>query len=270
MTDVRTEVSGGVAVITLDRPEHRNAYTGEMGRLLGAAYRDCDADDAVRVVVLTGAGAAFCVGADVDASDPFGSPVGEGFSASPVRPAAFELRKPVIAALNGHAIGIGLTLALQADLRVVSVDAKYAVPQSRRGVVGDCMAHWTLQHLAGLGTAADLLLTGRTFSGAEAVQLRIANEAVPGDQVLARAMAIAADIAGNVAPMSAALSKRLLWQTAIGGYPPQQVAEWETLAHERLMGTADSREGVLAYRERRAPRWSAAVAREWADLPEPD
>lgn len=268
--DVRTEISGHVARITLNRPEQRNAYTPEMGRLLGEAYLDCDADDSVRAIVLTGAGPAFCVGADVEATNPFDSPAGAGFSASPVRPAAFELRKPVIAALNGHAIGIGLTLALQADLRVVARDAKYAVPQARRGVVGDCMSHWTLQRLAGLGTAADLLLTGRTVSGAEAVQLRIANESAPSDQVLARATAIAADIAENVAPMSAALSKQLLWQTAAQGYGPRQVAELETRVHERLMGSADSREGVLAYRERRAPRWSASVSRDWLEIPEPD
>ncbi|MDT5084841.1 MAG: hypothetical protein QOJ61_1884, partial [Mycobacterium sp.] len=113
-TDVAVDVNAGVAVITLNRPDHLNAYTAEMGAPLSAAYRDCDNDDNVRAIVVTGAGRAFCGGADFSASSsPFDSPPDDSaFSASPIDPAAFELRKPVIAAVNGHAIGIGLTIAL--------------------------------------------------------------------------------------------------------------------------------------------------------------
>src|SRR6201994_1438675 len=173
-TDLAVDVDGGVAVLTLNRPEHLNAYTAEMGAMLSRAYRECDSDDEVRAIVLTGAGRAFCAGADFSAdSSPFDAPDGE-FSASPIDPPAFALRKPVIAALNGHAIGIGLTIALQADLRIVAENAKYGVVQVRRGVVPDCMAHWTLAHLTTLGVAAEVLLTGRTFDGAEAVAWGIA------------------------------------------------------------------------------------------------
>ena len=164
-SDLTVEVSQGVAVLTINRPERLNAYTAEMGRLLGEAYRSCDSDDAVRAIVLTGAGTAFCAGADFSGDNPFASPGSEDFSASPVRPAAFEIRKPVIAAVNGHAIGIGLTIALQADIRVFAEDARCGVVQVRRGVIPDCMSHWTIPHLAGLAVAADLLLTGRTFLG---------------------------------------------------------------------------------------------------------
>ena len=148
--DLTVEVDAGVAVLTLSRPDRRNAYTAEMGRLLSQAYRDCDADDGVRAIVLTGAGNVFCAGADFDGeTQPFDKPEQDGlFSASPIDPPAFELRTPVIAALNGHAIGIGMTIALQADLRIVAEDAKYGVVQVRRGVIGDCMAHWTIAHLA--------------------------------------------------------------------------------------------------------------------------
>jgi enoyl-CoA hydratase/carnithine racemase len=270
-TDVAVDVSGGVAVLTLNRPEHLNAYTADMGALLSAAYRDCDADDRVRAIVVTGAGRAFCAGADFSAStSPFDSPPDDStFSASPIDPAAFELRKPVIAAVNGHAIGIGLTIALQADIRLFADDAKYGVVQVRRGVIPDCMAHWTLARLTNVGVAAEVLLTGRTFSGAEAVAWGIANRALPAKDVLDQAMDIARDIATNVAPMSAALSKRLLWDTAINGYTPRQVASLETQLHHRVMGSDDAREGVDAFLERRDPRFSAKLSTDWDPLPEP-
>jgi enoyl-CoA hydratase/carnithine racemase len=270
-TDVVVDVDAGVAVLTLNRPEHLNAYTADMGTSLSRAYRDCDGDDDVRAIVITGAGRAFCAGADFSGSEsPFDAPADSAFSASPINPAAFELRKPVIAAVNGHAIGIGLTIALQADIRIVADDAKYGVVQVRRGVIPDCMAHWTLPRLTNLGVAAEVLLTGRTFSGTEAVAWGIANRALPAAEVLDQAMEIARDIATNVAPMSAALSKRLLWDTAINGYTPQQVASLETQLHHRVMGTDDAREGVNAYLERRAPRFSARLSADWAPLPEPE
>lgn len=269
MSEVTVEVDAGVAVLTLNRPDRLNAYTADMGALLSRAYSDCDEDDDVRAVVLTGAGPAFCVGADFSGGAvPFAA-AADDFSASPITPAAFELRKPVIAAVNGHAIGIGLTIALQADLRIVAQDAKYGVVQVRRGVLPDCMAHWTLAQLTNLGVAADILLTGRTFGGAEAVTLGIANRALPADRVLEHAVAVARDIAVNVAPMSAALAKRLLWDTAINNYTPRQVAALETRLHHRVMGTPDAAEGVAAFLERRAPLFTSRVSREWAPLPEP-
>jgi enoyl-CoA hydratase/carnithine racemase len=271
LTDLTVRISAGVAVLTLNRPDRLNAYTAEMGRLLGRAYRECDGDDRVRAIVLTGAGSAFCVGAELsDGAEPFAAPRGdESFSASPIQPAAFELRTPVIAAVNGHAIGIGLTMALQADIRILAEDAKYAVVQVRRGVIPDSASHWTLPRLVGVAAAADILLTGRTFGGAEALAMGVATHAVPATGVLSRALEIAHDIADNVAPMSAALTKRLLWDTVINGYTPAQVASLETQLHRRVMGSADSREGVTAFRDRRAPQWTASVSAEWKPLPEP-
>jgi enoyl-CoA hydratase/carnithine racemase len=271
-TDVLVDVDAGVAVLTLNRPEHLNAYTADMGALLSRAYRDCDEDDEVRAIVVTGAGRAFCAGADFSGSaSPFDAPTDDtGFSASPINPAAFELRKPVIAALNGHAIGIGLTIALQADIRIVAEDAKYGVVQVRRGVIPDCMSHWTLAQLTNLGVAAEVLLTGRTFDGAEAVALGIANKALPVGQVLDHAVEMARDIATNVAPMSAALCKRLLWDSAINGYTPRQVASLETQLHHRVMGTDDAHEGVAAVLDRRSPRFSSRLSAAWTPLPSPE
>lgn len=265
--DLTVEIADGVAVLTLNRPERHNAYTAEMGSLLNRAYRLCDDDDAVRAIVLTGAGDAFCAGVDLATTvSPFDAP-SAGFTAAPTDPAAFELRTPVIAAVNGHAIGIGLTIALQADIRIMANSAKCAVAQVRRGVIPDCMSHWTLPHLVGGAVAADILLTGRTFDGVEAAAMGIATRALPAAEVLGHAMAVARDIAVNVAPMSAALSKRLLWDTITNGYPPRQVADLETQLHLRVMGSADAREGVEAFLQRRAPRWSSSVSGEWQPLP---
>ena len=160
--DIRFEVRDGVAVITLHRPEQRNAFSGRMGVELGRAYTACDQDDDVRAVVLTGAGDAFCAGADLaPGGQTFEKRDEPEFSAAGVEPPAFAIRKPVIAAVNGHAIGLGLTLALQCDLRIVAREAKLGIVQVRRGVMPDAYAHWTLPRIVGIARAADLLLTGR-------------------------------------------------------------------------------------------------------------
>jgi enoyl-CoA hydratase/carnithine racemase len=130
------------------------------------------------------------------------------------------------------------------------------------------MAHWTLTQLTTLGVAADILLTGRTFDGTEAAALGVANRVLPAELVLDDALTLARDIAVNVAPMSAALCKRLLWDSAINRYTPRQVGSLKTLLHERVMGSADAAEGVAAFLERRAPRFTARLSRDWSPLPE--
>ncbi len=246
----------GVAVLTLDGPERLNAFSGETARSLSEAYRRCDSDDTVRAVVLTGAGRAFCAGADMSAvAGAFDSP-GDGFSASPVQPPAWRVRKLVIAAINGPAIGIGLTLALQCDIRLVAQDAKLAIPQVRRGMIGDCAVHYTLRHCVGLAVAADILLTGRSFTGREAAAMGIATLALPAEEVLPAAVDLARDVAVNANPASVAYSKRLLWS----GANIDAVAAEETTVHHRLMGGPDAAEGPAAWRERRAPVWRSSAS----------
>ena len=266
-TDISLERDGGIAIITLDRPEQLNSFTGAMGRELGAAYRECDEDDRVRVIVLTGAGRAFCAGADMSArEDTFASPEGMAdFSAAAVDPPAFRLRKPVIAAVNGHAIGLGLTLALQCDLRIVALEGKYGVVQVRRGVMPDAYSHWTLPRLVGMERAAEILLTGRTFKGDEAQKLGIALRALPAAEVLGAALEIARDIAENTAPVSVAVSKRLLWETF--ELDAVSVERKETELHRHIMGKPDAIEGVMAYIEKRSPRWKLTLSKDWPDWP---
>ena len=263
---IRFELSEGVAVITLNRPEQLNAFTGTMGRELGEAYRACDADDAVRVVVLTGAGRAFCAGADMSGgAATFEKQDEEGFSAAGVEPPAWEVRKPVIAALNGHAVGIGFTLSLQCDIRFMAREGKYGVLQVRRGVMPDAYSHWTLPRIVGISRAAELLLSGRTFRGDEAAELGLASRVLPAEEVLPAALELARDIAVNTAPLSVAIAKRLLWESPT--LTRADVGRKETELHHHLMGRADALEGVMAYLEGRPPRWKLSVNHDWPDWP---
>ena len=262
--DLTLEVADRVAVVTLTRPERRNACTGAMGASRGRAYRRCDEDDEVRAVVVTGAGDAFCAGADLTpAADTFATPATgpDQFTSSPVRPTAWEIRKPVVAAVNGHAIGIGMTLAMQCDLRILARGAKYGFVHVRRGVIPDAHSHWTVPRAVGFARAADLLLTGRHFTAEEAVEMGLANRAVEPDRVLATALEIAHDLARNTAPLSVAISKRLLW--ASPPFDADEADRLETAMHHHLMGQADAREGVLAFLERREPQWSLSPTRDW-------
>lgn len=257
------DVADGVATITLHRPDVRNAFGAGMGEALAEAYWHCDTADAVRAVVLTGTPPAFCAGADISSGgETFAKRDDDAFSAAAVAMPAWEVRKPVIAAVNGHAIGVGLTLALQCDIRLFAAKANYGIVQVRRGVMGDAYSHYTLPRLAGMAVAADLLLTGRMFDGNEALRLGLCSRVLPNDKVLPAALEIARDIAVNTAPLSVAASKRLLWDS--WKLDPAAVAARETADHHLLMAHPDAREGVVAFLERRPPRWTGRAS-EWVE-----
>jgi enoyl-CoA hydratase/carnithine racemase len=265
-TDLRFEIEAGVAVVTLNRPESLNAFTGRMGIELADAYRRADRDDAVRAVVLTGAGRAFCAGADLSGgASTFDARDKGEFSAAGIDFPAWRVRKPVIAALNGHAVGIGLTLALQCDIRILAREGKYGVVQVRRGVMPDAYSHWTLPRIVGLSRAADILLTGRTFGGDEALALGVASRVCPATEVLPTALEIARDVAENTAPLSVAVSKRLLWESPTLG--ADDIERFETALHHHLMNKPDAIEGAVAYLERRPPRWTESPTRDYPEWP---
>ena len=247
-------VERGVATITLNRPQQRNAVGDGMREELAEAYLRCDRDKAVRVVVLTGTPPAFCAGADLSAGERTFTEPGPTFSAAGIDVAAWTLSKPVIAAINGHAIGLGLTLALQCDIRYFAADARYGVVQVRRGMVGDAYSHWVLPRLVGLSNAAEILLSGGTFDGYRAVALGLGSRVLDADDVLPAALETANDIAENAAPASVAASKRLLWDSF--DLDRAAVGERETEIHLELMGLDDAREGVRAFQEGRPPKWT--------------
>jgi enoyl-CoA hydratase/carnithine racemase len=254
---VRLELDAGVAILTLARPEQLNAWNDAMEDEIDAALRRCDGDDAVRCVVVTGAGRAFCAGADLSGGrDRFRDRPAE----SSGRIAPWDLRKPVVAAVNGHAIGVGLTFALACDLRFVAEDAKLSFAFARRGVLPGFGSHAITARVAGLSCAADLMLSGRTFLGREAAALGLASQALPAAQVLPGALAWARDLAENAAPASVAISKHLLWQ----GIAPGAMKAREDRLFAWCGNQPDAREGVAAFLEKRAPRFSLRPSR---DLP---
>ena len=259
----------GVALITLNRPEKLNAFSMAMGDALSAAFRRCDEDDAVRAVVLTGAGRAFCSGADMThAASTFdlAQTGGRPFRAAAFAFPAFRVRKLVVAAVNGHAIGLGMTIAMQCDVRIFAREGKYGIVQVRRGVMGDAYSHWTVTRAVGLARAAELLLTGRTFPGEEMERLGVASQVLSAEAVLPAALELARDVAVNAAPVSVAVSKRLLWEAPM--LTPQEVERKETELHLHIMPKADASEGPVAFAEKRTPEWKLRVSKDWPEWPE--
>ena len=259
------EISDGVALITLNRPEAYNTMSSAIIDGLGEAYRRCDEDDAVRVAVVTGAGNAFCAGADMGAGgDTFdGAAQSVEIDSCPLSMQAWDVRKPVIAACNGHAVGAGLGLAMQADMRVFANEGKYGFLQSRRGVVTDFAMEYVLPRLVGFERAFELLVRAPRLSGEEAVAWGLAGRSVPAEQVLDTALEIARDIAVNCAPLPVGLHKHLLWRgldTSLG-----ELAALESRALNYTMTRPDAVEGGMAYFERRAPNWSGRISEDWPD-----
>ena len=270
---VLCEVKDGVAELTLNRPERMNAYTPQMGAELIQAFRRLGEDDSVRVIVVTGAGRAFCAGADLGRGDEtFAGRETDG-DADEVSPRdsrarniqPWKLPKPVIAAINGHAIGVGLTLPLQFDIRIAAVDAKLSFAFVQRGIMPEMASTYILPRLIGIARASDLLLTGRIFLGEEAARLGVVNEALESEQVLPRAREIARYIVEKCAPASVALTKRMIWEHLYAN-DPLAVSEREARGMARLGRLPDAAEGVLSFVQKRRAEWKL----EPSDAPDPD
>lgn len=256
------EVSDGVALVTLNRPEKLNAMTALMGAEMADVMAEADGDDGVRAVVLTGAGRAFCAGADLGSGTGFAAGWGD-VERKYRRMMPMEVRKPVIAAINGPAVGAGLTWPLQADIRFVASDAKLAFAFVRRGVLPELASHVILPRLAGLARASELLLSGRTFLGDEAVEYGVATRALPKDEVLPAALELARDIASNAAPLPVAIAKRLIWEGT--GIDLRAWRKREAELFELTTRHADAREGTVAFFEKRAPEWTGSISKEFPE-----
>ncbi len=261
--ELQVQVDDGVAVLTLNRPHVYNALSSGLIDGLSAAYRRCDEDDDVRVVIVTGAGKAFCAGADMTAGEATfdGSLQSREINSCPLDMQAWEVRKPVIAACNGHAVGAGLGIAMQCDMRIFANEGKYGFLQARRGVVTDFAMEYLLPRLVGFERAFELLVRAPRLSGEEAVAWGLATRNLVADQVLDCALEIARDIAVNCAPFAVAAHKRLLWRGLDADM--HEVAALESRALNFSMTSSDATEGGLAYAEGRTPNWTARLSRDW-------
>jgi enoyl-CoA hydratase/carnithine racemase len=264
------ERDGPVGLVTLNRPERLNAWTWTMAAELHHVFAALDADDGCRAVVVTGAGRAFCAGADLGGggatftgeSDALGS-TGDAAEVYAARP-PYELRTPIIAAINGPAVGAGLTMPIEWDLRVAAEDAKLGFVFNRRGIMPDADLLWLVPRLIGASSAMDLLLTGRMFTGREAFELGLVHRCVPTDQVLDTALELAHDIAVNTGPVSVAVTKRVLWEFLTEPDRKSARARQDQLfAWTGLQ--SDAGEGVLAFLEKRDPAWTLSKTADYPD-----
>jgi enoyl-CoA hydratase/carnithine racemase len=270
--DLRTDVAGRVLTITIARPAARNTITYPVLDELLDVFARADRDPDVRVVVVTGEGEFFSAGTDLSAGGAGYDAGATGFK--PLRGGrrdvggelalrVFASTKPVIAAVNGTAVGIGLTMVLPMDVRIAADDAGFGLPFTRRGIVPESCATWFLPRIVGIATAVDWAVTGRIFDASEALAAGLVRELVPRDRVLERAHEVAREIATSTSAVSVALTRQLLWRQ-LGSPHPLSANRLESQALLALGARPDAAEGVAAFREKRPPAFPSAVP---GDLP---
>lgn len=282
-----TTVDAGVMTITLNRPDKLNAFTGTMMAELIAAFDAADADDAVRAVVVTGAGRAFCAGADLsqgaktfdydrraDRPERAGVPrdangvpdwshegVRDGGGRVTLR--IFECLKPVIAAINGPAVGIGATMLLPMDIRLAADGARFGFVFARRGITPEACSSWFLPRLVGISRALEWTMSGRLFPAAEAQQAGLVRSLHAQSDLLPAAMAIAREIADHAAPVSVALTRQMMWRM-LGADHPMEAHKVDSRAIYARGAMADAKEGIVSFLEKREPKFTDRVS---TDLP---
>jgi enoyl-CoA hydratase/carnithine racemase len=280
-------VEDGVATVTLNRPDKLNAFTTRMRDELIAVFDETDADDAVRAVIITGAGRGFCAGADLSAggktfdyasrseSAREESKVGEvyrdGGGLTTLR--IYRSLKPVIGAINGPAVGIGVTMQLPMDIRLASTEARFGFVFARRGIVPEAASTWFLSRVVGMQTALEWCFTGRVFNAQEALERGLVRSVHAPADLMPAARALAREIADNTAPVSVALTRQMLWRMA-GQDHPMKAHRIDSRAVQARGQSADAREGVSSFLEKRQPVYPNRVSTDmpgffpWWDEPQ--
>ena len=272
-SQIQYGVSENIATITLNRPEKMNAFTNKMLHEIIAAFDLTDADDSVRAVIVTGAGRAFCAGADLSlGGETFsrgGSDV-QGVGGVPrdggglVSLRIFNSKKPVIGAINGPAVGVGVTMTLPMDIRLASNTSKFGFVFTRRGIVTEACSSWFLPRVVGISRATEWVFTGRMVSPDEAKESGLVRSVHAPEDLLTAARAIAAEIALNTAPVSVSLSRQMLWRM-LGASHPMEAHRAESRGIMQRGNSADAREGVTSFLEKRAANFTMKVS---SDTPE--
>ncbi len=280
-TTITYAVDAGIATITLNRPDKLNAFNRVMMAELISAFDAADADDAVRAVIVTGAGRGFCAGADLSGGektfdyDARGT-IKPGAAGTPdlsddsardgggrVTLRIFESLKPVIGAINGAAVGIGATMLLPMDIRIASTEARFGFVFARRGIVMEACSSWFLPRAVGVSQALEWTLSGRVFPASEALAGRLVSKVVEPAALLPAARAIAREIADNTAPVSVALNRQLIWRMLGADHPMEAHKIDSRLIYERGR-SRDTKEGVMSFLEKRPARFPDTVS---ADMP---
>jgi enoyl-CoA hydratase/carnithine racemase len=269
---IRYEVADGVLTITLNRPDRLNAFTETMLKELIAAFDASDADDDVRAVIVTGEGRAFCAGADLArGGETFdwreraaaGDVPRDGGGRVVLR--VYDSLKPVIAAINGPAVGVGITMTLPMDIRLAAEEAKIGFVFARRGIVPEAASSWFLPRLVGISQAMEWVATGRVFDAAEAERGRLVRSVHPQSELLPAAHALAREIADNAAPVSVALARRLMWR-GLGATHPMAAHQADSRAMFARGQSADAVEGVTSFLEKRPATYPDKVSDGLPDL----
>jgi enoyl-CoA hydratase/carnithine racemase len=256
-------VEDHILTITLNRPDRLNAWTEQMQTELIEAFDQADADDEVRAVIVTGAGRAYCAGADLEAG---GATFDRGEAGEVPRDGGgtftlrvFESKKPVIAAINGPAVGVGITMTLPMDFRLASDTAKMGFVFTRRGIVPEACSSWFLPRLVGISQALEWAETGRVFTADEALAGGLVRSVHPAGELMEAARSLAAEIAENTAPVSVALSRQLLWRMLCADHP-MAAHRADSRGMFARGSSADAREGVSAFLEKRPARFPDHVS----------
>tara|TARA_R100001369_G_scaffold55229_2_gene82084 strand:- start:893 stop:1744 length:852 start_codon:yes stop_codon:yes gene_type:complete len=273
MAVVRTDLTGGVMTLTLDRPEKLNAFTIEMMQELIDAFDVADADDAVRAVVVTGAGRAFCAGADISGGtkgfvDVERRKVGDGIvrdGGGLLTLRIFDSLKPVIAAVNGAAVGVGATMQLPMDMRLASEDAKFGFVFGRRGIVPEACSSWFLPRVVGISKAMEWSTTGRIFEAQEALSAGLVRSVHKPADLLGAAQELAQEIGANNAPVSVALTRQMMWRM-LGADHPMQAHRVDSLAIELRTASDDAAEGVRSFTKKRPAVFPNKVSIDLPDI----
>jgi enoyl-CoA hydratase/carnithine racemase len=272
-TQIEYDVAEHIATITLNRPEQLNAFTATMMNEMIDAFDRTDADDEVRAVIVTGAGRGFCAGADLSSGGETFSRGGSDVVTDSGVPRdggglltlrIFASNKPVIGAINGPAVGVGVTMTLPMDIRLASENARFGFVFARRGIVPEACSSYFLPRLVGISQAAEWCYTGRVFPASEALAGRLVRSVHAPDELLAAARALAAEIADNASPVSVALTRQMLWRL-LGADHPMEAHRVDSRGILERGRSADSREGVMSFLEKRPAEFPLTVS---ADLPD--
>jgi len=262
------EVSEQVATITLNRPDKLNSFTNRMLKEIIAAFDESDADDTVRAVIVTGSGRAFCAGADLSGGGETFAKGGSDVKAKTgvmrdggglVSLRIFESKKPVIGAINGAAVGVGVTMTLPMDIRLASTHSKFGFVFAKRGIVPEAASSWFLPRIVGISQATEWCFTGRMISADEAKEGRLVRSVHAPEDLMLAARAIAREIAENTAPVSVALSRQMLWRM-LGADHPMQAHRVDSRAINSRGASDDAREGVMSFLEKRPANFPVKVS----------